>query len=68
MGIKQAIEAAAIVMVKCPSCGAAPNEKCHYIGSGGGLARVTKVKTHQRRLSTYVANHMVEKVGVAKAS
>lgn len=58
MTVKQEIEAAAVAIVKCPSCGAAPNERCHYIGSGGGLARITKVKTHQRRLSKFIAENM----------
>ena len=56
--IKKEIEAMAVSSVACPSCKAAPGELCHYIGHGGGLCRIRKVKTHQRRLSTFVAENM----------
>lgn len=62
MGIKQEIEASAVAAIKCPSCGAEPGKSCHFIGHGGGLCRTRKVKTHQRRLSAFVAGHMTEKV------
>lgn len=61
MSVKKEIELAAVAAVKCPSCGAEPGAWCHFIGSGGGLARVTKVPTHQRRLSAYVAGNIREK-------
>lgn len=56
--IKKEIEAMAVSSVACPSCKAAPGELCHYIGHGGGLCRIRKVKTHQRRLSKFVAENM----------
>lgn len=62
MSAKKEIEAAAIAMVKCPSCGAEPGKPCHYIGHGGGLCRTTKVPTHQRRMSTFVAENLREKI------
>lgn len=59
-GIKQEIEQAAIMNTTCPSCKAKPGELCHYIGHGGGLCRIKKVPTHQRRLSTYVSSDLRE--------
>lgn len=55
-GIKAEIEAAAIATITCPSCKAKPSELCHYIGHGGGLCRIRKVKTHQRRLSAFISS------------
>lgn len=68
MGIKQEIEQAAIAATKCPSCKAEPGQLCHYIGHGGGLCRIRKVKTHQRRLSTYVAGNIRERVNRSSTS
>lgn len=60
MGIKQEITQAAIMSITCPSCKAKPGELCHRIGHGGGLNRIRKVPTHQRRLSTYVSSDLRE--------
>lgn len=62
MSIKKEVEAAAVAAITCPSCGAEPGKPCHYIGLGGGLARVRKVKTHQRRLSYFVSHNVREKL------
>ena len=55
MNVKQEIEWAAISAIQCPSCKAEVGKPCHYIGHGGGLCRTRKVKTHQRRLSKFMA-------------
>jgi len=51
---KKEIEAAAIAMIRCPSCGAAPGKNCRTKGV------TTKGRTHQRRLSKFVAEYMKE--------
>lgn len=60
MSVKQEIEAAAVAMIKCPSCSAEPGRGCrNTVANDKG--RHAPVKTHQRRLSTFVATNMKEK-------
>jgi len=63
MGIKDEIKAAAVATIQCPSCGAEPGSQC-VMGTtkrdevtGAHVHRV-KESPHERRLSTYVANHI----------
>lgn len=55
MSVKDEIEQAAIATIRCPSCKSDPGNPCHYIGHGAGLGSIRKVKTHQRRLSKFMA-------------
>jgi len=61
MGVKQEMEAAAIAGIKCPSCDAEPGAKCHYTGrhlDGSPAFPNSVVKTHQRRMSAFVATRV----------
>lgn len=66
--IKHEIESAAIAAIKCPSCKAEPLHPCHFIGHGGGLCRIRKVKTHQRRLSAFMSSGNVKWAAPRKES
>lgn len=61
MNVKKEIEQAAIITLQCPSCGAEPGKNCYKVGAGS-LGKLYKVKTHQRRLSAFVAGHIKEKL------
>lgn len=65
MSVKKEIEAAAVATIKCPSCSAEPGKSCHYAGkylNGEPAFPNSKVPTHQRRLSTFVASSVKEKL------
>ncbi len=65
---KKEIEAMAVASIVCPSCKAVAGGYCHYVGyddyvgSDGRLVPLRKVKTHQRRLSKFVAEHLSERI------
>lgn len=58
MTLKQEIEVGAIAAIRCPSCGAMPGQLCYSTKAVGGLGRLQKKPTHQRRLSTFVAQNI----------
>jgi len=55
MTIKKEIEAAAIEHIKCPSCGAEPNQRCRN-RNADDQGRHKFVPTHQRRKSAFMSS------------
>lgn len=58
--IKKEIEAAAVAAITCPSCGARPGDRCMVIRSNPPFKMNSPCRTHQRRLSSYVAGNIRE--------
>lgn len=64
MEIKQEIEQAAIMSIRCPSCGAEPGHYCRKnVKRGDPCDYKPTCPTHQRRLSTYVVGNISETIG-----
>lgn len=59
MNIKQELKTAATAAIKCPSCGEAAGRRCRNTVANNRGVHVF-VKTHQRRLSAFIASSNVK--------